>query len=33
LYKKRMHRFNLIVVSVAFVAITWLSIALWHLLS
>jgi hypothetical protein len=31
-YEKRMRRFNLMVVSVAFVAITWLSIALWHFL-
>jgi hypothetical protein len=31
-YKRRMRRFNLMVVSVAFVAITWLSVALWHLL-
>jgi hypothetical protein len=28
-YERRMRRFNLVVVSVAFVAITWLSIALW----
>jgi len=32
LYEKRMRRFNLMVVSIAFVAITWLSIVLWHLL-
>jgi hypothetical protein len=31
-YEKRMRRFNLMVVSVAFVAITRLSIALWHFL-
>jgi hypothetical protein len=31
-YEKRMRKFNLMVVSIAFVAITWLFIALWHLL-
>jgi hypothetical protein len=31
-YEKRMRRFNLMVVSVAFVAIAWLSIVLWHIL-
>jgi len=31
-YEKRMRRFNLTIVSIAFVAITWLSIALWHFL-
>jgi hypothetical protein len=31
-YEKRMRRFNLTIVSIAFVAIAWLSIALWHLL-
>jgi hypothetical protein len=30
-YEKRMRRFNLTVVSVALVAITWLSIELWHI--
>ena len=28
-YERRMRRFNLVVVSVAFIAITWLSIVLW----
>ena len=28
-YERRMRRFNLVVVSVAFVAITWLSFVLW----
>jgi hypothetical protein len=31
-YEKQMRRFNLTVVSVALVAITWLSDALWHIL-
>jgi hypothetical protein len=31
-YEKQMRRFNLMVVSVAFVALTWLSIVLWHIL-
>jgi hypothetical protein len=31
-YEKRMRRFNLMVVSVAFVAIAWLSIELWLIL-
>jgi len=31
-YERRMRRFNLVVVSVALVAITWLSIVLWHFL-
>jgi hypothetical protein len=31
-YEKRMRRFNLTVVSVALVAITWLFIELWNLL-
>jgi hypothetical protein len=29
LYERRMRRFNLIVVSIAFVAISWLSVVLW----
>jgi hypothetical protein len=32
LYEKRMRKFNLMVVSIAFVALTWLSIVLWHIL-
>ncbi len=32
LYEKRKRRFNLTVVFVALVAITWLSTVLWHLL-
>jgi hypothetical protein len=32
LYRKRMRKFNLIVVSVAFFALTWVSIVLWHIL-
>jgi hypothetical protein len=31
-YEKRMRRFNLTVVSIALVAITWLTITLWDLL-
>jgi len=31
-YEKRMRKFNLTIVSVAVVAITWLSIVLWHIL-
>jgi hypothetical protein len=31
-YEKRMRKFNLMIVSIAFVALTWLSIALWHIL-
>ncbi len=31
-YEKRMRRFNLTVVFVALVALTWLSTVLWHLL-
>jgi len=31
-YEKRMRKFNLTIVSVALVAITWLSIVLWHIL-
>jgi hypothetical protein len=31
-YEKRMRRFNLMVVSIAFVAIAWLSMVLWHIL-
>jgi hypothetical protein len=30
-YEKRMRRFNLMIVSVALVAIAWLSIVLWHI--
>jgi hypothetical protein len=32
LYEKRMRKFNLMVVSIALVALTWLSIVLWHIL-
>jgi hypothetical protein len=28
-YQRRMRRFNLLVVSMAFIAITWLSVVLW----
>jgi hypothetical protein len=31
-YEKRMRKFNLMIVSMAFVALTWLSIVLWHIL-
>jgi hypothetical protein len=31
-YEKRMRRFNLTIISVALVAITWLSVVLWHTL-
>jgi hypothetical protein len=31
-YEKRMRKFNLMIVSVAFAALTWLSIVLWHIL-
>jgi hypothetical protein len=31
-YGKRMRKFNLMIVSMAFVALTWLSIVLWHIL-
>jgi len=32
LYEKRMRKFNLMVVSIALAALTWLSIVLWHIL-
>jgi hypothetical protein len=31
-YEKRMRKFNLMIVSMAFVALNWLSIVLWHIL-
>jgi hypothetical protein len=31
-YETRMRKFNLMIVSIAFFALTWLSIALWHIL-
>jgi hypothetical protein len=31
-YEKRMRKFNLMIVSMACVALTWLSIVLWHVL-
>jgi hypothetical protein len=31
-YGKRMRKFNLMIVSMAFVALTWLAIVLWRIL-
>jgi hypothetical protein len=31
-YGRRMRKFNVMIVSMAFVALTWLSIVLWHIL-
>jgi hypothetical protein len=31
-YEIRMRKFNVMIVSIAFAALTWLSIVLWHIL-